>query len=115
MTWAVTLTRHRAIDHLRSRRRRARLQEDAQREAEIFAQIEEHSSSDAAASDDARKLVHAAIQKLNPEQRQAIELAFFSSLTQSEIAERLGEPLGTIKARIRRGMLEMRHLLRTRL
>jgi RNA polymerase sigma-70 factor (ECF subfamily) len=48
------------------------------------------------------------VNKLPPEQRQAIELAFFSDLTHHEIAEQLNQPLGTIKARIRRGLLKLR-------
>jgi RNA polymerase sigma-70 factor (ECF subfamily) len=51
------------------------------------------------------------MQKLSEDQREAIDLAFFSSLTQTEIAERLNEPLGTVKARIRRGMMRLRDLL----
>jgi RNA polymerase sigma-70 factor (ECF subfamily) len=59
--------------------------------------------------------VRDAIQKLSKDQREAIELAFFSSLTQTEIAERLNEPLGTIKARIRRGMMRLKDILGPRL
>jgi len=55
--------------------------------------------------------VREAIEKLSEDQREVIELAFFSSLTQLEISERLNVPLGTIKARIRRGMLRLRDLL----
>jgi len=46
--------------------------------------------------------------EITPEQRQAVELAFFSGLTHEQIAEQLGAPLGTIKARIRRGLLRLR-------
>jgi len=56
--------------------------------------------------------VQAALQTLSPPQRQAIELAFFEGLSQSEIAERLKEPLGTIKTRVRLGMQKLRDSLR---
>ena len=111
MTWAVTLTRNKAIDRLRSTVRRNRLQDDVQRESETFAQFDDRSSFDALASGETKQLVRAAMQKLSPDQREAIELAFFSSLTQTEIAERLNEPLGTVKARIRRGMTKLRDVL----
>ncbi len=111
MTWAVTLTRNKAIDRLRSTVRRARLQDEVQREAETFEQFDDRSSFDEVASGETGQLVRAAVQKLTKDQREAIELAFFSSLTQTEIAERLNEPLGTIKARIRRGMMRLRDLL----
>ena len=111
MTWAVTLTRNKAIDRLRSTVRRNRLQDDVEREAETFEQFDDRSSFDAVASGETSKLVREAIQKLSKDQREAIELAFFSSLTQTKIAERIGEPLGTIKARIRRGMMKLKEVI----
>ena len=60
---------------------------------------------------DAGKAVHGAIHGLPVEQRQAIELAFFGGLSHVEIADRLSIPVGTIKARIRRGMLALRDRL----
>ena len=111
MTWAVTLTRNKAIDRLRSTQRRKRLQDEVQRESETFEQFDDRSSFDAVVSGETGHLVRAAIQKLSKDQREAIELAFFSSLTQTEIAERLHEPLGTVKARIRRGMMKLREVL----
>ena len=111
MTWAVTLTRNKAIDRLRSTVRRNRLQDDVEREAETFEQFDDRSSFDAVAAGETNQIVRDAIQKLSKDQREAIELAFLSSLTQMEIAERLNEPLGTIKARIRRGMLKLRDVL----
>lgn len=111
MTWAVTLTRNKAIDRLRSTVRRNRLQDDVEREAETFEQFDDRSSFDAVAAGETKRIVRDAIQKLSKDQREAIELAFFSSLTQAEIAVRLNEPLGTIKARIRRGMMKLREVL----
>lgn len=111
MTWAVTLTRNKAIDRLRSTVRRNRLHDDVEREAETFAQFDDRSSFDAMAAGETNQIVRDAIQKVSKDQREAIELAFFSSLTQTEIAERLNEPLGTIKARIRRGMMKLREVL----
>ena len=115
MTWAITLTRNKAIDRLRSTQRRTRLQDAMQRESETAEQFDDRSSFDSASTGDTNKLVREAIQTLSKEQREAIELAFFSSLTQMEIAERLNEPLGTVKARIRRGMMRLRDLLGPRL
>ncbi len=111
LTWAVTLTRNKSIDRLRSTQRRSRLHDDVQRESETFEQFDDRSSFDAVSSSETGALVRKAIQTLSKDQREAIELAYFSSLTQTEIAERLGEPLGTVKARIRRGMMKLRDIL----
>ena len=115
MTWAITLTRNKAIDRLRSTVRRNRLGDELETEAQSQDQFDDRSSFDALATEDRGKLVREAIEKLSEDQREAIELAFFSSLTQLEISERLNVPLGTIKARIRRGMLRLRDLLGSKL
>jgi RNA polymerase sigma-70 factor (ECF subfamily) len=111
MTWAITLTRNKAIDRLRSTLRRGRLHEEMQRETETFEQFDERSSFHEASGMETGKLVRDAVKKLSKDQREAIELAFFSSLTQTEIADRLQEPLGTVKARIRRGMMKLKEIL----
>jgi len=111
LTWALTLTRNKAIDRLRSTQRRNRLQDNVQRESEIFEQFDDRSSFDAVASVETSKLVRQAIEKLSKDQRQVIELAFFSSMTQAEIADHLNQPLGTIKARIRRGLMKLRDVI----
>jgi RNA polymerase sigma-70 factor (ECF subfamily) len=59
-----------------------------------------------------RRQVQLALDALSPPQRRAIELAYFEGLSQSEIAERLQEPLGTIKTRVRLGMQKLRESLR---
>jgi len=111
MTWAVTLTRNKAIDLIRSAQRRSGLHDTMLREKRALRYFDDRSSFDAVASDEMSKLVRAAIEKLSKEQRVAIELAFIASMTQAEIAEYLDQPLGTIKARIRLGMLALREMI----
>lgn len=115
MTWAVTLTRNKAIDLIRSAQRRSGLHDTMLREKRALRYFDDRSSFDAVASDEMSKLVRAAIEKLSKEQRVAIELAFVASMTQAEIAEYLDQPLGTIKARIRLGMLALREMIEPQL
>lgn len=111
LTWAITLTRNKAIDRLRATQRRGRLQNSLEMDAGASDQFDGRSSFDAVDLLEKGKLVGEALNKLPSEQREALELAFFSGLTQSEIADHLREPLGTIKARIRRGMLKLKSLV----
>ena len=111
MTWLITMTRNRAIDRLRSSRRRAELLESAREETSVLLEMDtEVPGGDLDLGQ--TQLNRGALGGLPQEQRQAIELAFFGGLTQTEIAEKLGAPLGTIKARIRRGMLHLRDALK---
>ncbi|MDQ6765656.1 MAG: sigma-70 family RNA polymerase sigma factor [Verrucomicrobiota bacterium] len=111
LTWAMTLTRNKAIDRLRRVQRRHRLQEEIEEEAQIWDRMQERDSSDEAASNETNDIVRSAVIQLSPDQRRAIELAFFSGMTQQQIAEKLDEPLGTVKARIRRGLMKLRQTL----
>lgn len=111
LTWAVTLTRNKAIDRLRSQQRRNRLRDEMETQASIFEEFSNRSSLDEVESGEKSAIVRRAIQELSKEQRQAIQLAFFSGMSQTEIAETLNEPLGTIKARIRRGMMKLREIV----
>lgn len=107
-TWAYTITRSKALDRLRLRQRRAQLMESGGMQ-EIMAQRSETPSADSElATGERATAVRSALGTLPEDQREAIELAFFSGLTQQEIAARTGEPLGTIKARIRRGMMKLK-------
>jgi RNA polymerase sigma-70 factor (ECF subfamily) len=111
LTWAMTLTRNKAIDRLRRVQRRNRLENEIEQEAQIWDRIVESSSSDEAAAHETSAIVRSAVIQLSDHQRHAIELAFFGGLTQQEIARKLDEPLGTVKARIRRGMMKLRQII----
>jgi RNA polymerase sigma-70 factor (ECF subfamily) len=106
-TWLVTLARSRAIDRLRSTSARERTADEAARAAP-------DSISDAAADavkSEQGEIVRRALAELPEEQRRALLLAYFEGLTQTEIAERTATPLGTVKTRMRSGMLKLRELL----
>ena len=107
-SWLLTLTRSRAIDILRARRRDD-LADPIESASDIRAATPDPEEASTIA--ERQRLVRGALSGLNLEQRQAIELAYFSGLSHTEIALKLGQPLGTIKTRIRLGMLRMRELL----
>jgi RNA polymerase sigma-70 factor (ECF subfamily) len=112
ISWAITLTRNRAIDRLRSaQRRRARLVEDSAEESLQEEPATAEPSPETARFHEQGGRIRAALARLPAPQRRAIELAFFDGLTQSEVAATTREPLGTVKARIRRGMLKLREEL----
>jgi RNA polymerase sigma-70 factor (ECF subfamily) len=113
LTWALTLTRNRSIDRIRAIQRRTRLRDDFEKEtvADESAGIREALSGVDAS--EKSQILRDAVGRLSPEQRKVIELAFFGGFTQSEIADRLGEPLGTVKARARRGLMKLKEILVT--
>lgn len=107
--WALSITRHRSIDRLRARQRRSRLAEELQHTMTSESSTQLAPAAALAAGDTAA--VRAALEALPDDQRQAIELAFLGGKTHLEIADLLRQPLGTIKARIRRGLLKLRESL----
>jgi RNA polymerase sigma-70 factor (ECF subfamily) len=113
--WLTVMVRSRALDAIRARRRSERLTADAAREnPEEVAGVSMSASQggDPAEQDEQRRRVLAALAGLPAPQREAIELAYYGGLSQSEIAEKLGAPLGTVKTRIRDGMQKLRITLR---
>jgi RNA polymerase sigma-70 factor, ECF subfamily len=106
-TWLVTLARSRGIDRLRTLASRERVAEAGARE--VSEEVSD-AATDALKSEQ-RGLVSDALAKLPDEQKRPIMLAYFDGLTQSEIATRLGAPLGTVKTRMRTGMIRLRELL----
>lgn len=107
--WLMALARNRALDHLRLKSERQRRREDPSEELPpviSFPQFEQ-------ALDEKRRAerVRALIGSLNPQQKRAIELAYFEGLSHSEIAEALKEPLGTVKSWIRNALLRLKEEL----
>jgi len=106
-TWMLAITHHRAIDLVRRRRPTTTLPEG---EIAVPALTVPDVWPEVARAVDA-ETVRSAMAELPEAQRQAIELAYFDGLTQVEIADRTGSPLGTIKSRVRLGLLTMRRRL----
>ncbi len=106
-TWLVTLGRSRGIDRLRTLASRERAAEAGARE--VVEQVSD-AATDAFKSEQ-RGLVNSALAQLPDEQKRPLMLAYFDGLTQSEIATRLGAPLGTVKTRMRTGLMRLRELL----
>lgn len=108
--WIVTIARRKAIDRLRANARHLQRIEEAQNlrnDDDVVAPA----GLESLAADERGTAVRTALAKLSPEERRAIALAFFDGLTHDEIAGVLRAPVGTIKARIRRGMLKLKPAL----
>jgi len=111
--WLTTIVRTRALDMIRARGRRTRMMDSAGAQTdEPVAMGTGFSEPDRQVQDSERaSAVASALDGLPPAQRHAIELAFFEGLTHNEVADRLREPLGTVKTRIRLGMQKLRDML----
>ena len=110
-TWLVTLARSRGIDRLRALASRDRVATMAG--ANEASEEVSDAATDAIRSEQ-RGVVNSALSQLPEEQRRPLMLAYFDGLTQSEIAMQLGAPLGTVKTRMRSGMMKLRELLSAR-
>jgi RNA polymerase sigma-70 factor, ECF subfamily len=109
LAWFIMLARSRAIDRLRSRKTRARLTDSAAKEETQVTRAA--SPADDAVASEVQRTVRDALSKLPDDQRVPIEMAYFGGLTQFEIAQKLSQPLGTVKTRIRTGMIHLREQL----
>ena len=105
-TWLLTLVHRRAVDIVRreDRRRTDQLADDVPAAAST-------ATDEEAALREQRRTVQAALARLSPDQREALELAYYGGLTQAELAERLGIPIGTVKSRVFAGLARLRDLL----
>jgi len=112
LTWLLSIARNRAIDERRSRGRRFRFESPPSSTAEEMLEAAPTSDErDVAVVSEERVVVQRALAALPPEQRLAIQLAYFGGYTQQEIARGLHQPLGTVKTRIRLGLQKLRLLL----
>ena len=110
-TWLLTIARSRALDRVRAlRRRREEPLEGDDGQVVVQQAAESDPGLDAEASE-RRRIVAAALSGLPAEQREALELGYFGGLSQTEIAERTGQPLGTVKTRMRLALQKLRSQL----
>ena len=111
LAWMTTIARSRAINRLRSGNLELQRIEALEKDSTPVATG--GTPEDLLALTERRRLVRSALDLLSTEQRESIELAYYGGLTHSEIAARLGQPLGTIKTRIRLGMMKLRDALKS--
>ena len=115
-TWILSIAHHRAVDALRSRRRRTQQDEPMDERMErSFADVLTESPDSAAVLQEESHYVRQALQELPAEQQRVLVLAYYHGLTQGEIAQKLGDPLGTVKTRMRLGIHKLRHGLEEQL
>ena len=110
LAWLMTIARTRSIDRLRSGKHEHQNRESLDAIGEITSSTASPEADSVTA--ERRQLVRAALDTLSAEQREVIELAYYAGLSHSEIALKLGQPLGTVKTRTRLGMMKLRDILR---
>ena len=110
LAWLMMIARTRGIDRLRSGKHEHQHKESLDAIGEVTASNASPEADTVTA--ERRELVRSALETLSAEQREVIELAYYSGLSHSEIALRLGQPLGTVKTRTRLGMMKLRDMLR---
>jgi RNA polymerase sigma-70 factor (ECF subfamily) len=108
--WLMIMARNAAIDRIRQKRAQPKTLA-FEPEATPEPESKEASPEEQTAERERRRRVQIVLRELPPEQREVVELAFFGGLTHAELAEHLREPLGTIKSRIRMGLMRLRGLI----
>ena len=112
VAWLISIARSRGIDRLRARRIRVNREDEAGREiSTVSGFVDRTNGADKAIQSEQNVAVRGALAELPDAQRRALELAYFEGLSQSEIAARLSEPLGTVKTRMQLGMKKLRDRL----
>jgi RNA polymerase sigma-70 factor, ECF subfamily len=107
--WLIMIARCRILDRVRAQKTRRQYEESFEEDWEVpsFAP----NAEDTAIAGHAAATVRSALCRLNPVQKQALELAYFQGMTHEEIADATGRPLGTVKTQIRQGLLRLRKLM----
>jgi RNA polymerase sigma-70 factor (ECF subfamily) len=113
LAWLTTIARSRAIDRLRSGQHERQHKQPLESPEVATAAAAGASAEDFTVAAEMQKLVRAALETLPTEQREVIELAYYGGLSHSEIAVKLGQPLGTIKTRTRLAMMKLREALKS--
>lgn len=103
-TWAATIARHRAVDRVRNEQ----AHRDRNDRFAVVNAVADGNPESVTIERNERRLAREALGRLDPRQREAVQLAFYHGLKHTEIAELLGLPLGTVKTRIRTGLLHLR-------
>ena len=109
--WAITIGRNRALDRLRARKRREVYTAQYEEEERVHSRPQDFPPEEVVIQGERYRAVVNALESLPQEQRLPIELAYYEGLSQTEIADRLAQPLGTIKSRVRLGLLHLRQTL----
>ncbi|HKX29048.1 MAG TPA: sigma-70 family RNA polymerase sigma factor [Blastocatellia bacterium] len=109
LAWLTTIARSRAIDRLRSGWQDQQRKDPIETLGDTAANAA--SPEEMTVASERQRFVRAALESLSPEQREVIELAYYSGLSHSEIAAKLNQPLGTVKTRTRLGMMKLREAL----
>jgi len=110
-TWVLNIARHLAIDELRRRGARPNMADGNAAEQLELVESGEDDPSEQAYANMRHEVVSHALEQLPETQRRVLELAYFGGLSQSEIAARLGDPLGTVKTRMRLGLEKLKNIL----
>lgn len=111
LAWAITITRHKAIDRIRSLSRRLKLNDEAGQEESVTPTTVQPPAKQTELRESATA-VRVSLSHLPPDVRETIELAYFGGFSHSQIAEKLALPVTTVKSRIRRAMQQLRLTLK---
>lgn len=109
--WIMTIARSRALDCLRARQRRAAHTASYAAQADAALRTPTSLPETTALNEERAQAVATALAALPNEERRPIEMAYYEGLRQTDIATRLGQPVGTVKTRIRRGLIQLRKVL----